>query len=1404
MILKTGRLILLVAVPLAAWGATTEEFYGQRTSFEKVVRDGQGRLRGGVLEKETTVTQGDITLVLPANQELTLYANGRLKRAMLGGDLDLKLFLGNLPVAAGTLLDFQESGELDLRKNGWVLREDSNVTIGAQPIPLKKGSRLFFIDNQTLDFSRSELTLSRYHAFKFKPFALKAKIESEVTFHENGAVRSVVLGEAVSLPVAGGAVTVDETSRLFFLPSGELDFDRSVILPREEASLSVGGQSFPFAKGQPLLFHLTGGVRQGVLAKDARIRVEALSLAVKAGTTVKFEPDGAVDPRDSHYQLTEDAQLLVGQNRFAFKKGTTLHYHLNGMPSGGMLADGVEISVHGKNIPLAKESPLFFLDSGDIDVLKTPLVLNRPTLMTVAGHPLLLASGTRLYLTTEGDLDVNKTHLNLAEPASFQFRGKNLPIASGRSLAFSPEGTLERLTLGAPVVLAVGNKSMEFPAGTVLTYTAEGRLTSARLGDNTRVARDNFDLVFAKDSDLTFSEDEHLLHGVLGPGNVVPMGVHRVPLPEKMELDFTPQENPVLLSVTLKEDAPFVIKGRAFIFNGGSTLVFNSKKELDLPSCTLFVGQKGTFPLGPNSWKVKEGAALALFKSGEVRSIDLAESQEMKLGALRIPLAVPRRVFFHPDGTVDSLETEIVLANEMSLPLGPNTLPLGAGTRLYFQSNGLLDFTRLTLALGKDTLIRVGKQEWPLVKGTVLEYHQNGSMDLERTSFVLSKKVKKTVRGVEYTFQQGGSITFHRNGELASAAVAEEDVKINLDKNELLFKGQRNYVFNEDGSLDSDATSLDLVQDQIVTVGAFSIPFKTGQTLRFHSNGRLKSGLILEPVTLTLGRSPIRMKKDNVLYFTEEGFLDTVLTQVILEEPLALTVGRNTIPFLEGTRIYFYNSGDVWQGILGREMALKVFNHEIPFKKGKRLYFFVNGEVDCDRTELYLLADQRFPVGKNELMFQARKRLFLGPKGNVARGWLTGLKSISVGAGTFEFDSTAPVSFHDNGTVAGLTLSGDTPTSVAGSTVTFSKGTEVLFYPNGILREGELKENTFLRQALFKSFTKISFYPNGGIQRGELKEAASLRVGDQTVRMDSGFPVEFYNNGSLAGGRLASAAKIRGSTGDVILKGLSDVRFHSNGRLSAGTMDEGAVFSMGAKSLEVNPGSAVTFYENGQLKEGYSRLPWRMTVRESEVTLDPRATIGFFENGAVREGVLLTNAEVSVGTEKILFAEGTKIRFHSDGKVATGFSVTSVRLPVAVWPDRKILCAPLRELSWDSAGRLVYANVDEPLVYQSPAKESFTLLPGEWVYMDYLEGGLPQAYPIDLHGRLKRDTPFKVGGQRLILPRESLVAFKGDDTILTLISPSAPIVFQGEVLAPGHTEIVITDLEAKLKSVGEK
>lgn len=1396
-------LMLLAAVPVAVWGATTEEFYGQRTSFERVVRDGQGRLRGGVLEKETTVTQGDITLVLPANQELTLYANGRLKRAIVGSDLDLKLFLGKIPVAAGTLLDFQETGELNLRKNGWVLREDADLTLGGQPVPLKKGSRLFFIDNQTLDFARSELTLSRYHPFKFKPFTLKAKIDSEVTFHESGAVRSIVLGEAVSLPVAGGAVTVDETSRLFFLPTGELDFDRSVFLPREESSLGAGGQSFPFAKGQPLLFHLQGGVRQGVLAKDARLLVDHVSLAVKAGTTVKFDQEGAVDPRDSHYELTEDAPVFVGQNRYAFKKGTTLHYHLNGMPAGGTLAEGVEISVHGKTIPLAKESPLFFLDSGDIDVLKTPLVLNRPTQMMVAGCPLLLASGTRLYLTTEGELDVNKTRLNLAEPASFPVRGKNLPIASGVSLAFSPEGKLERLTLGAPVVLTVGNKSIEFPAGTVLACTDEGRLTSARLGDNTRMTRDTFDLVFAKSSELTFSEEEHLLHGVLGPGNVVPMGVHRVPLPEKMELDFTPQENPVLLSVTLSADAPFVIKGRAFIFNGGSTLVFNSKKELDLPECTLFMGQKGTFPLGPNTWKVKEGAALTLLKTGEVRSIDLAEPQEMKLGALRIPLAVPRRVFFNPDGTVDSLETEVVLASEMPLPLGPNTLPLGAGTRLYFQPNGLLDFTRLTLALGKDTLIRVGKQEWPLVKGTVLEYHQNGSMDLERTSFVLSKKVKKTVRGVEYSFQQGGAVTFHRNGELASAMVAD-DVKIILDNNDLLFKGQRNFVFKEDGSLDSDATTLDLVQDRIVKAGVFSIPFKAGQTLRFHPNGQLKCGLILEPVTLTLGRSPIRMKKDNVLYFTEDGFLDTVLTQVILEEPLTLTVGRNTIPFLEGTRIYFYNSGDVWQGILGREMALKVFNHEIPFKKGKRLYFFVNGEVDCDRTELYLLADQRFPVGKNELMFQARKRFFLGPKGNVVQGWVTGVKSLEVGAGSFEFDPVAPVSFHDNGTVAALTLREDTATSVAGTTVTFSKGTEVQFYPNGILREGELKENTTLWQALFKSFTKISFYPNGVIQRGELKEAASLRVGDQKVRMDSGSPVEFYDNGNLAGGRLAGTAKIHGSAGEVVLKGSSDVRFHSNGRLSAGTLEEGAVFPMGAKSFEVNPGSAVTFYENGLLKEGYSRLPWRMTVRESEVTLDPRAMISFFENGGVREGVLLTSAEVSVGTEKILFAEGTKIRFYSDGKVASGFSAASVRLPVAVWPERKVLCAPLRELSWDSAGRLVYANLDEALVYQSPAKESFTLQPGEWVYLDYPEGGAPQAYPIDLQGRLKRDIPFKVGGQRLILPRESLVAFKGDDTILTLISPAAPLVYRGEVLAPGHTEIVITDLEAKLKSVGGK
>ncbi|MBK8872340.1 MAG: hypothetical protein IPN19_15235 [Elusimicrobia bacterium] len=183
---------------------------------------------------------------------------------------------------------------------------------------------------------------------------------------------------------------------------------------------------------------------------------------------------------------------------------------------------------------------------------------------------------------------------------------------------------------------------------------------------------------------------------------------------------------------------------------------------------------------------------------------------------------------------------------------------------------------------------------------------------------------------------------------------------------------------------------------------------------------------------------------------------------------------------------------------------------------------------------------------------------------------------------------------------------------------------------------------------------------------------------------------------------------------------------------------------------------------------------------------------------------MLTNAEIPIGTEKILFAEGTKIRFYSDGKVAAGFPVSSVGVSVSVWPGRPVSCAALRELAWDSAGRLIYANVNESRVYQTPEKESFTIEPGEWVYLDYPKGGPPQAYPINLQGRLKRDTPLTVAGTRLTLPRGSLVAFKGDDTIMTLLSPAAPLVYRGEVLVPARAEVVFSDLEAKLTEMGGK
>ena len=164
------------------------------------------------------------------------------------------------------------------------------------------------------------------------------------------------------------------------------------------------------------------------------------------------------------------------------------------------------------------------------------------------------------------------------------------------------------------------------------------------------------------------------------------------------------------------------------------------------------------------------------------------------------------------------------------------------------------------------------------------------------------------------------------------------------------------------------------------------------------------------------------------------------------------------------------------------------------------------------------------------------------------------------------------------------------------------------------MQEGELAENTSFPstgEGLFKRFTKISFYSNGAVRRGELNAPGSVRVGAQTVRMDSGFPLEFYENGNLASGRLASTAKLQNPGGDVALKGLTAVRFHSNGRLAAGTLEEGAVFAMGERTVEVNPGSSVTFYENGRLNEGYARLPWRMSVRGAEVVLDPRALIGF-------------------------------------------------------------------------------------------------------------------------------------------------------------------------------------------------
>ncbi len=356
---------------------------------------------------------------------LSFHSNGAVARGWLGMNSLFQVGDHRIPVKKGTLLAFNEVGELNLdeelklsrhtafrikrteRRKGMLYElldvfipfavMDSDIPTGEEVVLARANSRVQ-IYNKSKRIAAVSLAYTATLPVQGKSVAFVRKYWSndyytpDLTFHENGMVKYGILKSDTLLTVGRYEILFAAKSEIRFTPEGDIETGafkgRTVLL--------IGGRSIPFdmstSDDRGATFSKNGALLEGDLHENVTLRIGPNTITFAPQLDDKGCSVRDIDPRDGYghaydlyfYEngeikrgaLHEDTPLVVGSNTviaasrcesgYTYRTYEYEHvsFHPNGEIKSCVLAQDCLFEHHGTLLTLAGGHSVSFYENG--------------------------------------------------------------------------------------------------------------------------------------------------------------------------------------------------------------------------------------------------------------------------------------------------------------------------------------------------------------------------------------------------------------------------------------------------------------------------------------------------------------------------------------------------------------------------------------------------------------------------------------------------------------------------------------------------------------------------------------------------------------------------------------------------------------------------------------------------------------------------------------------------------------------------------------------------------------------------------------------------------------------------------------------------------------------------------
>lgn len=1246
-----------LVVCIAAAAAPSEFVYeikGEKVYFRSIVRDSGDRIVNGVISRPAPLFVGGQRFLFMSGSDIYFHTNGSVKRGTLGSNSTVAAAPYTLPLAPGSTIVFDMLETIDLRRSAILLADDIGIPAGKQTIAITSNSRLFFEDDRTVNFPRSDIYTARYQQLNAGAMKIPVQIYSRIDLHTNGIPKKVLLSENMDIRTPCGTFRTRASNHISFHVSGDINFRDSVFIAVSNTGLRAGNNSILFLSNSVLGFHDNGMLKTGTTAAAMTMKIGAYRLPLAAGTVLQFDTDGEIDTSKTETVLDKPAQITVGKNMLTVTPGQPLRFHSDGSFRSGVLDSDAVLSVYGHRVPVASGTMIFCDELGEIkaeqrDISdtaeqealenggpadgiygeRTGIILAKDTTLPVGGRSLSVAQGTRLLFDLSGAINYSAEHFAFAQQAVFPVHGGSIRVKERTPVRFFSDRSLREAVAAADTIITNGPSVVMIPEQAMITFYSNRMIAQIRADRPIEVA-EGLQRYRCNPAGLSFYTNGHLKEATLEEDGDITIQGMLLPLSKGAALRFDEGGIPIITERAAGRRFQMTVGGFSFNGSGNSVLVFNPDRSLNIERCSLF----------------------------------LAEETPLRIGSNSVLLAAGKQLHFSSNMTL----RHVILAGDTDIAIGPHLITVAGNTVISLSASGAIDYSTTAWMLAKETVLTIGKNTIPFKEKTRLTFAADGTL----LRGITARACTLTVGNYTIPFPGSTGILFNARG------IAYDDMKFPLE------------------------------HDITLRVGSSMMQFPKGTSLYFYLDGTLASGYINSITGISAGKTALYIQSNRMLYFRPDGQIDSDRTELVLASNIIIPVGGNTMPFLAQTRIYFYPDFSVKKGELAEKRTLKLWQYTLPFPAGKRLYFHTNGALNSEETEIFLQDDTPFTVGQNVLTFRKGAKLFFDTAGRIYRGRLSRPERVKVGGNEVMASDADDVAFFTNGSLMRTRLPSTTTLTAGENTLPLKGESTVSFHENGALAQGEAAKACELKCGGYSfratQFTAVYFYPNGVLKQCLLSEDAGFKTRTSAFYFPGDELITFHDNGMVAHGRnMLEAETTAGGVRIAIVKE-APVELYRNGTLKSCIVASDASLSYAGTNVTIIAGSPLTFYSNGGMRSVYTRQDTVFSIHGSAAVFDARAAVCFHENGTVREGVLSADAAFEVRDKRMVFAAGTAVSFHTNGLVSRGYLrdnsvVTAGEIPCMISAYRQ-LCF------YDDGGfRYGYIVTNDTWLYRFPGPD---------------------------------------------------------------------------------------------------